>query len=463
MNLHFFSVNLLSFATGNVYSWSSSALIALKSSNPNENPIGHKVTPLEESLITSLLSLGAICGPLLTGILTNMLGRKPTLIISAIPMLISNVILMFASTTLEFYVARFMVGLGAGSVYTVVPIYVGEIAETEIRGLLGGFMGTFYTFGLSFNYAVGPFFHIQTINAMMTVPILSFLVFFGIFIPESPHYYVAKGKKDKARNSLKRLRNHYDEKELAIIEKSADEPKNENSFFSLLESSSFKRAIILTSTIVFLAQLAGITAILSYMEDIFIASGSSLSSSTSTILVAIVQVCLVVLASCLVDKLGRRLLLIVSNALCGLALFPLGLYFFLKHYETDVSALWFLPILCVLVFFIGYNIGLSTIPWTLVGELFSNETKAIASTITTISAFGTAFIMALLFPHCLTLIGFYGIFWFCSCMAILNVVFIACFLPETKGKTFSEILIMLQGDKKEDSYETLKMSSVVIN
>ncbi|XP_044758827.1 facilitated trehalose transporter Tret1-like [Coccinella septempunctata] len=452
------TVNVLNFATGNVYAWSSSVLIALKKTDPKENPLGHIVTPLEESLIASILSLGAICGPMFAGFCSNLLGRKTTLMLFAIPMLLSNVILMFATTTLELYVARFMAGFASGSFYTVVPIYVGEIAETKIRGVLGGFMSIFYVFGLLFNYVVGPCVSLPTLSAFMIVPIVIFLIFFGLFIPESPYYYFAKGKDAHARRSLMKLRNHFEEKELAIIEETINESRTNVTLSSLLRNASFKKGLTLTATIVILQQLVGITAILAYMEDIFIASGSTISSSTSTIVVAIIQVISVVFSTCLSDKLGRKILLVISNLLCAAALFPLGVYFWLKQNENDVSHLGYLPIACVILFITGYNFGLCTIPWTLVGELFSNETKAIASSATATSCYIMAFSMSFLFPHLLNWVGFHGVFWFCGCMGIVNLTFVAWYLPETKGKSFSEILKLLEGEKlNKETYETVRV------
>ncbi|XP_045476358.1 facilitated trehalose transporter Tret1-like [Harmonia axyridis] len=453
------TVNLLAFATGNVYSWSSSALITLKT--PEESPLDHAVTPMEESLIASLLSLGALFGPPLAGFSSNLLGRKTTLMVFALPMVLSNLIIIFATETSHFYIARVLTGISAGGVYTVVPMYVGEISETTIRGFLAGFIGIFYSLGLLFNYVVGPLVSLQTLSIIMIVPIVLFLIFFGMFIPESPYYYFAKGRDIQAKESLMKLRNTFEEKELAFIEETLSKSKTDISISSLFGNTAFRRAITLTTTIVILQQLVGISAILAYMDDIFIASGSTISSSTSTTIVAVIQVLSVVLSSCLADKLGRRILLMVSNTLCALSLFPLGFYFYIKHNGGDVSALWYLPILCVIGFIIGYNFGLCTIPWTLLGELFTNETKAIASSVTTVSCFSFAFLFSFLFPHLKVLIGFSGVFWFCGCIGIIHLVFISIFLPETKGKSFAEILALLEGSGSEkDTYESLKMSKV---
>ncbi|XP_044758899.1 facilitated trehalose transporter Tret1-like [Coccinella septempunctata] len=447
-----FTVDLLAFASGNFYSWSSTALIKLKNTDPGKNPLGRPVTYSEESLIASLLSLGAICGPLLAGICANALGRKNTILLFSLPMLASSLILTFATTTFEFYLARLMAGVGVGGVYTVVPMYIGEIAETNVRGFLGGVMGIFNVLGMLLGFAVGPFVDLKMFCFLQVIPTGLFLILWNSYVPESPFYHLIKEDEFAARRSLTYLRKSFDEKEMEMMRDTVNKSTSEHSLCVMFSSQGFRRALILTTLIMALQQLMGSIAILSYMEDIFAASGSSLSASTSTIIVALLQVCLVVLSTFLADRWGRKLLLMISVATCALSLFPLGLYFFIKYNEYDVSQLWFLPILCIVLFFVGFNFGLCTIPWTLVGELFTTEAKATASSITSITYFGMAFLMSFVFPHLKNFIGFHGVFWFCGSFSLAHLVFIYFFLPETKGKTFQEILDLMEKDKRSECF-----------
>lgn len=437
-------MNLLGFATGNAYAWSSTVLTTLKT---GDSALGRPLTPFEESWIASLISLGAACGPVLAGFCSDKFGRKKTLLAFAIPMLISHIMLTYASSPMEFYVARFLLGLGVGTVFTVVPMYIGEIAETETRGFLGCIMGIFLSCGLLFVYSVGPYVNLTTLSFILMVPIVLFLITFGLFFPESPYYFLAKGDELAAEMSLNKLRKKETSnlKELSEIKEVIAESKTGNtSFFSAFKGRSFRKGITITAMLMVFQQFVGITVMLSYMEKIFIASGSTISSSTSTIIVSLIQFLIVILSSVLADRWGRRLLLILACAGCALPLFSLGFYFYLKDKGSDVSSLWWLPILSVITYIIFYNLGLGTLPWALVGELFSTKTKSMASTITATTCLSLAFTMTLIFPTLEDMIGLSGAFWFFGGSAIKSFLFVLWYVPETKGRSFHEILMILE-------------------
>ncbi|XP_044760532.1 facilitated trehalose transporter Tret1-2 homolog [Coccinella septempunctata] len=441
------SVNLLAFATGNAYAWSSTVLTTLKSNQTGENPLGRPITSFEESWIASLISLGAACGPSLAGFCADKFGRKKTLLTFAIPMLISHIMLSYASTPAEFYIARFILGLGVGSVFTIVPMYIGEIAETETRGFLGCIMGIFLSCGLLFVYSIGPFVNLTNLSIILTLPIILFMITFGIFFPESPYYFVAKNDELAAEISLNKLRNNESSnlKELSEIKQVVAESKaGSTSMLSAFKGRSFRKGITITVMLMVFQQFVGITIILSYMEKIFIASGSTISSTTSTMIVALIQWLMVILSSFLVDRWGRRLLLILASAGCALPLFSLGFYFYLKDKGNDVSSMWWLPILSLVIYIISYNFGLGTLPWALVGELFSTKTKSLASTITATTCLALAFTMTLIFPKMEEIMGLSGAFWFFGGSALKSFVFVLWYVPETKGRTFQEILMILE-------------------
>ncbi|XP_045476359.1 facilitated trehalose transporter Tret1-like [Harmonia axyridis] len=442
------TVNLLAFAIGNVYAWSSTALVTLKSPDPEVNPLGRPVTVLEESWIASLVSLGASCGPLLSGFLAGKLGRKVTLLAFSFPMLVAQIILAFASTPAVFYVARFMSGLGVGCGYTVIPMYIGEISETRIRGVLGCILSLFNALGFLYVIAIGPFVSIKILSILLMLPVLCFLIFFGCFVPESPHYYISKGQYNEAEESLKKLRSKDNSnlKELEDMKETVERyGGKKTSFLKSLKSRSFRKGIIITTTLMIFQQFVGITFIQSYMELIFIASGSTMSSSGSAVIIGVIQVLGVLVSASLVDRWGRRMLLILSSFFCAVPLFTLGLFFYLKNIQ-DVNHLWWLPVSSLGVYIIGYCSGICTLPWALVGELFSSETKSLAATFSAIVNLFLAFVVMLAVPIFKEMVGFEGVFWFFSASSLVCALFVLCYVPETKGKTFQEILTML-GEK----------------
>ncbi|KAK9888202.1 hypothetical protein WA026_000471 [Henosepilachna vigintioctopunctata] len=393
------------------------------------------------------MNLGALCGNILTGYSSYKFGRKSTLLAFSCTMLLSHLICFFASTPLELYLARFLVGIGLGAVFTVIPIYIGEVAETETRGFLSCMMPAFLAVGMLFIYAIGPFFSLRVLSSFLIVPIILFQLFFGIFVPESPYFYVAIDKEEEARISLNKLRNRGSccLKELADIKEIVKATQNNKfSFKQLISSRSFRRGIVITCVLMILQQLIGIIIILAYMETIFIASGSSLSSYMSTLIVAVIQVFVVGLSSYLSDRWGRRFLIALSSGCSIPPLLSLGFYFFLKNAGSDVSSLWWLPVVSLIIFIISYNIGLGPLPWTLLGEMFSSNTKSLASTITASVNVSVSFFVTMVFPKLLEIIGYGGIFCCFATSALVSMLFVCLYVPETKGKRFQDILNILE-------------------
>lgn len=423
----------MAFANGNAYAWSSTALTSLKSNDTLRNPIGRPVTTSEESLITSLVSLGAMCGPTLAGFLSEKIGRKNSLLSFALPMLLAHSILAFATKPLQFYIARFMLGVGAGSVFTVIPMYVGEIAETRIRGFLGCLMGIFIAFGLLFVYTIGPFVTLKTLSFILLIPLMVFLLLFSLFVPETPYYYLTKGKYKEAEASLNKLRKDdhcANLKELALMRETVEEYSNTGSSISdLLKNRTFKKGLTITASLMALQQSIGVTIIFCYMETIFIDSGSKFSSSHSTIIVGVIQMIVVSFSALLVDKWGRKVLLVISCAGCSISMFVLGVYFYMKDQRMDVSSLWLLPIATVITFTVSFKFGLGSLPWTLVGELFSSQTKSVAATITTTVCVSLAFATTFLFPTIKEMIGYHGSFWIFSGNALIACLFSLFYIP----------------------------------
>lgn len=438
----------MSFANGNAFSWSSTVLTSLKSNDTMRNPIGRPITTAEESLITSLVSLGAACGPIAAGFFAEKIGRKRSLLMFAIPMLFAHLILAFATRPVEFYIARFMLGVGAGSVFTVVPMYVGEIAETRTRGFLGCLMGVFLAFGILFVYAIGPFVHLKTFSFLLMTPLGLFLFLFGFFVSESPYYYLTKGMEKEAEISLNKLRNNdpcANLKELALMKDTVEEfAGNGSSICDLLKIRSFRKGLTITASLMLLQQSIGVTIVFAYMETIFIASESKFSSSHSTIIVGGIQTIVILFSTSVVDKWGRKLLLVLSCGGCSISLFVLGLFFYMKDQGLDMSTLWFLPILTIIVFTVSFKMGLSALPWTLIGELFSSQSKSTAAAISTTVCVSSAFVTTFIFPTMKQLIGFHYSFWLFSVNALGALLFSLFYIPETKGKDFQEILRMLE-------------------
>jgi MFS family permease len=170
----------------------------------DDNPFGRPITPFEESWITSLVSVGAAIGPLLAATIMDRIGRKKTLLMIAVPMVVSHIILAFTTDMNLYFFSRFFLGIGAGCVYSMIPTYVGEIAENTNRGAFGCVMGLVCTAGSLFCYIIGPFLTIRTFSLILVIPPVAFFILFGIFAPESPYFLLMVGKEEEAKLALKK-------------------------------------------------------------------------------------------------------------------------------------------------------------------------------------------------------------------------------------------------------------------
>lgn len=440
----------MAFSCGNAYGWSSPVLPRLNGNqDPQNNPLEPPISPQEESWIASLLPLGSAFGPLIAPLISDSIGRKKTLLLIAVPMIVSHLMTAFSHVISLFYIARLILGVGAGSAFSLLPNYLAEISEKHNRGQVGCLMGVSVASGLLFSYTVGPFLTVKYFGVVCVLPLLIFLAVFGYFIPESPQFLALKNNESGTERSLMKLRQKSRsevQKELQEIKKSVLEFRdNQGGLRDLLSNRGLRKGLIVSTGLMILQQFAGINVVLSYMQSIFDATGTGLAPETSTIIIGLVQMGVTIVTSSLVDRLGRRILFLISATGSCISLISLGLYFYLKEHGNDVSAISWLPILSLLVYIICFNLGLGPLPWAVMGELFPPNVKGVASAITGFICFMGAFLMTLFFPSLSLFLGRAQSFWCFSLVAFGGIFFIYWVLPETKGRSLQEILLLLEG------------------
>lgn len=414
--------------------------------DPQDNPLPLPLTSQQESLIAGILSLGVAAGPILTAYLSDKIGRKNTMLLFTCPVVASFLIMAFANKVTLFYLARFLQGVGISVSFSVLPMYTAEISEDHNRGTLGCSMSLFCATGLLCSYAIGPFLSVKTFCLLCTLPPLIFAVTLWLFVPESPHYLVAMKRNETATEALMKFRGKTDvEKEILAITKSVEDALDNKgaTTLDLLRSKSFVKALVISMGLVCLQQTIGINAVLSYMQTIFSMAGSTLSPEIASILVSFVQVLAVAFSTALVDRLGRRLLLLVSASGCCLAECLLAVYFHLQSKNFDVSTFSFLPIASLLLYIISFNLGFASLPWAISGELFTANLKCLAATVNCSACFLLSFVTTTFFPYLNGVIGIDGSFLVFSVFCVISCVFIYFVVPETKGKSLYEIQQML--------------------
>jgi sugar porter (SP) family MFS transporter len=444
------TANLASIIGGAAYSWTSPVLPKLNDvDNMVDNPFGRPITPFEESWITSIISVGAAIGPLLAATVMDRIGRKKTMLMIAIPMIVSHLILAFTTSINLYYFSRFFLGIGAGCVYSVVPTYVGEIAENSNRGAFGCMMGLVCTAGTLFCYIIGPFVTIKTFCLILVVPPVVFFIVFGLFAPESPYFLLMVGKEEEAKLALKRIRRHFLEKELEEMKRNVEDSLSKNvTLRDSLKSKAIRKGLLIGCGLMFFQQFSGITVIISYLQPIFEASGSSIKAEVAAMIVGAIQLTTNFLTSQLVDRLGRRILLLCSLAGMCLSNSLLGVYFHLKINNFDVSHLFWLPVCSVLFYVVMFTTGIGPVTWAMLGELFPPHFRNYASAIICWVCLCLAFVLTLFFPNITVIIGMAASFWLFAGCCGLGMVFVWRIVPETKGKSLQDIQLVLENGSK---------------
>ncbi|XP_018327911.1 facilitated trehalose transporter Tret1-like [Agrilus planipennis] len=440
-------------AMGTTLSWTSPALPLLQ--DP-ASPL--PVTNEQGSWIASLLTLGAFMGAIPAGEIAIYLGPKRTLQLTTIPFIVTWITIAYSPNVILLYIARLVAGLVVGLICVAAPMYITDLAEPRIRGSLGGFFQLQVTIGLLVEYILGSveksFTYLALISAIL--PALHLITF--SFMPESPVYLTAKGKIDDARKSLQWFRGKsYDvEDELFRIHESITEAaRNKAGLSDLIRSKAASKALVISLALMLFQQLSGVNAVLFYAEKIFKDSGSKMSPNMCAIFIGTMQVVATYVSTLLVDRAGRKILLIISSSVMAVCSCSLGIYFYLKTI-TDVSNLSFLPLISLTIFIIVFSIGFGPIPWMISGELFTPEFKGRACSIAAAFNWTLAFAVTKLFSTLVQCFGAGITFGIFSAISFFGAVFCIIVVPETKGKTMEEVQVLLGGSATLNDVENQK-------
>ncbi|KAF2894808.1 hypothetical protein ILUMI_11365 [Ignelater luminosus] len=442
-NSYCFDTATMSMASAAMYlSWSSPALLQLTSDN---SPIGIKLTAEEGSWVASSATLGTIIGCLFAVWLVNKFGCKTTLLISALPLGLPWFGIAFARSVLVLCTLRFIAGIGLALVVTGATTYIGEVADKDIRGRLGTALNILKLVGTLYVLCVGPFVSYEALALSCSVLPITFAIIF-YFMPESPYYLIKVGRKDAAKENLIRLLGNntsqtaIEERLLEIELVVKHDMKNRSTLWAFLSSKKYRNSLIIIIGVKTLQQLSGATAIDSYTQTIIEASGSSISSEISSIIAGLVQLPAAFLAAGLVDRMGRKPLMIISALGCATALIAEGVYFYLyKVTLIDVSMISWLPAVALVFYLVMNPLGVFTLPYVLLGELFATNIKGIAVSFSHFYGSIIGFLVIKFFQPISIKWGMHTTFWIFATACILGATFCFFVQPETKGKTFTEI------------------------
>jgi SP family facilitated glucose transporter-like MFS transporter 8 len=403
------------------------------------------MTADESSWMVAMLSVGCVVGVIPLSYLTNVVGRKTILLFSAVPCFIAWLIIIFSASVEALYVARFLIGVEVIITFIITPIYLTEISEVKIRGVLSSVVQLFYNIGAMFEFSLGPYLSITTVAVSSAAfPVVFFL--FMVWMPESPYFLLLKGRGTEAELSLMGLRGkterNYVQDELTAMKKVVEESLTMGNapFRDLFTERANRRALILILSLVMLQQFCGQLAVVSYTTQILQRSGSSLDANISVIISGAIQTITSVVMSSLVDRVGRKPLLLLSTIGLGVATMGLATYFCLDvRTDIDISPVDWIPVTCLVLYVSLFSLSLGVLPFTIMGEIFLPSVKGLAASLALLVHSVSGVIVTKMFQIMTDYTGADSPFWLFSVYCFASAIFILWYLPETKGKTFSEI------------------------
>eukprot|EP00037_Helgoeca_nana_P019693 m.193101 g.193101 ORF g.193101 m.193101 type:complete len:531 (+) comp24970_c0_seq1:178-1770(+) len=397
----------------------------------------------------SLVNIGAMVGAVLGTPLLEMAGRKGTIILSTLPMIGGFWLIFIAggeSGVIELLAGRVLTGIGVGLTSVAVPTYIAEIAPPEIRGGLGSIFQLGVVIGVMQAYAVGDAFPqdgkvpLYQNMAWVGTLVASALFVLAIFIPMSPRWQANRGNMEGARKTLEFLRGSEFDVDGEIEEmrdsKARADAEGKASLSELFSGATLKAMGVMTGLMLF-QQLSGINSVIFFSGNIFAIAGLH-NSSLASVILGVTQVIITMFSCLIIDKAGRRALLMVAGIGMTGMLAVLGLFYFQKDHGHEPNGI--VAIVAVIGYIAFFSLGLGAIPWLMCSEVFPLKYRAPASSLMTLLNWTLSFIITKTFQSMVcSPLQSYGTFWFYGGICILGVLFVLTKVPETRGKTLEEI------------------------
>jgi len=413
-------------------------------------------TAAEVGWANSCALLGCLIGSLVTGALSDRFGRKSLLLAAALLFAVSSVLTGWAGSFVAFVIWRIAGGVAIGMASNLSPMYIAEIAPAHLRGRLVAVNQLTIVIGILgaqlVNWFIAvqiPFPGVADVEAaraawnvavgwrwMFTAVAVPSLVFFAgaLFVPESPRWLLAAGARDRARRVLARIGGEaYAAGEVTAIERTLAGGATQTSEWKALFKPKLKAIVLVGVTLAVLQQWSGINSIFNYAEEIYRSAGYGIGEIMFNIVITgTINLVFTLVAIAVVDRVGRRMLMLVGCAAIGVSHVLLG-----AAYAAGLKGL---PILVFTLCSLGaYALSLAPVTWVLIAEIFPNRVRGAAVSVAVSALWIACFVLTFAFPLLQRSAGIAATFWIYAGVCFAGFVFVRAKVPETKGRSLEQI------------------------
>jgi len=396
-------------------------------------------TVQEEFIVASLLISAAVAAPF-AGILADAFGRKKMILLSAFIFFTAALVMAFAPDFATLVTGRVLVGLSIGIASLTVPMYVSEMSPPQLRGRLVSLNQLLITVGIVCSYAADYMFaHEGGWRWMLGISGVPAAVLFiaMLFLPESPRWYLSKGKHTSALKVFKKIGSSEHQVQSALGKIRATHGVSFKEFKMLLDPA-LRAPLLAGILLAVFQQLTGINTIIYYAPTILSMAGheSNLAAILSTFGIGLVNVASTFVALFLIDRFGRRPLLIWGTLLMAGSLAFLSAA---NYFGAESAWIAWLYNGSLFVYIIGFAIGLGPIAWLFISEIYPQRMRGAAMSVATFANWGTNFLVAMTYLTLFNSLGASFTFGLYACITAVAIYYFARHIPETKEKTLEEI------------------------
>jgi sugar porter (SP) family MFS transporter len=416
-------------------------------------PDDFKLTPFLQGAIVAALLLGAMIGAALAGRLSDRLGRRHLIIVAAVIFTAGALLAALAPSVAVLITARFIIGLAVGSAALVVPLYLAEIAPTEVRGAVASLNQLMIVGGILVAFIVNAILASsgdwRLMLGLAAVPSLVLLVGM-LFMPETPRYLVHAGDEKEAREVLEDLPG--DERPDERIEEIRDVEQEQagTGLRGLWEAKWVRPALLVAIGLAVFQQLVGINTIIYYAPTTLTNVGFAKTSAIyANLIIGVVNVLMTLIAIRLVDRVGRKPMLFAGVAGMVASLLVLGISLSVlatPHHPGDPAAI--ITLVCLGTFIASFAATWGPVVWVMIPEVLPLSLRGTAMGVAVFFNWAANFAVSQTFPVLLSALGAGTVFLGYAGMGVLAAVFVKAKVTETKGRSLEEIEADLQRDAR---------------